>query len=66
MQLNELTRRLKAVEDKIFKQRDGHGLKLKGVDQDEVVSIVEEHAGPKIKKVEKKMKKYFAERFEDL
>ena len=58
-QLNELMKRLKSVEDKLSKQKDGQKAKRGGFDESEIVSIVEEHAWPKIKKSEKKIKKYF-------
>lgn len=61
--LSELSKRLKNVEEKITKQKEVFQSKNNNIDQNEVLSMVEDTITSRIKKTEKKMKKYFTNKF---
>jgi hypothetical protein len=61
-----LNKRLKAVEERISKLKESPNAKLSSLGEAEVGKIVEEHTQHRIKKLEKRMKKYFANKFEDI
>ena len=63
MSFLELSKRIKTVEEKITKQKEAFQSKNSNIDQNEVLSMVEDTIASRIKKTEKKMKKYFTNKF---
>ena len=63
MSFSELSKRLKIVEEKITKQKEAFQSKNSNIDQNDVFSMVEDTIASRIKKTEKKMKKYFTNKF---
>ena len=51
------------VEEKIVKLKDGQSQKLGNFPENEVRTMIEEHTLHRMKRAEKKMKKYFATKF---
>lgn len=64
MSLNELTKKLKKIEEEINKNKENYLPKFGTNDSALFLTAIEENNEKKMKKLEKKMKKYFANRFE--
>ena len=61
--MNELTKKLKKIEEEISKNKDSYLPKFGTNDSSMIITAIEEKNEKKMKKMEKKMKKYFACRF---
>jgi signal recognition particle subunit SEC65 len=64
--LNELAKKLKKVEEEISKNKENYLPKFGSNDNSIIITAIEENNEKKMKKMEKKMKKYFANRFEEI
>lgn len=66
MNMNELSKKLKKIEEQIIKSKENYLPKFGTADNQHALVAVEEITEKRIKKLQKKMKKYFANRFEDI
>ena len=59
-----LNKRLKVVEDRIIKLKENDSLKLNNISlNNDITDLIDDHTHHKVKKAEKKLKKYFKNKF---
>lgn len=66
MNMNELTKKLKKIDEQIIKNKENHLPKFGSADNEHTLVAVQEIIEKRVKKLQKKMKKYFANRFEEI